>query len=306
MQKKNITILASLGILFVTVIWGFAFVVVKNSLDAVPPLYMMAFRFSIAALMLSLVFCRRFASLTKAAVIHGTGIGIALFLAYAFQTIGCKYTTAGKNAFLTTFYVILVPFINWALVKNKPDFYSLFAAVLSITGIGLLSLRGDLTMNIGDVLTLICGFCYALQIVFIARYSQNDDPVMLAVLQIIVSAVLSWIAAPLFEGPFPLAAVKDTGVIGSMLYLGLLSTMVAFLLQNVCQKYTPPSTASILMSFEAVFGMLFSVIFLHEPLSLRGFAGCLLMFVAVIVSETKLSFLRPRKAAELETDADKK
>ena len=306
MQKKNLTVIASLGILFVTVIWGFAFVVVKNSLDAVPPLYMMAFRFSIAALMLSLVFCRRFASLTKAAVMHGVGIGIALFLAYAFQTIGCKYTTAGKNAFLTTFYVILVPFINWALVKNKPDFYSLLAAVLSITGIGLLSLRGDLTMNIGDVLTLICGFCYALQIVFIARYSQNDDPVMLAVLQIIVSAVLSWIAAPLFEGPFPLAAVKDTGVIGSMLYLGLLSTMVAFLLQNVCQKYTPPSTASILMSFEAVFGMLFSVIFLREPLSLRGFIGCFLMFAAVIVSETKLSFLRPRTLAERDLDADKK
>ena len=147
-------------------------------------------------------------------------------------------------------------------------------------------------MNIGDVLTLICGFCYALQIVFIARYSQNDDPVMLAVLQIVVSAVLSWIAALLFEGPVPVAAVKDTGVIGSMLYLGLLSTMVAFLLQNVCQKYTPPSTASILMSFEAVFGMLFSVIFLREPLSLRGFIGCFLMFVAVIVSETKLSFLK--------------
>ena len=306
MQKKNLTVIASLGILFVTVIWGFAFVVVKNSLDAVPPLYMMAFRFSIAALMLSLVFCRRFASLTKAAVMHGVGIGIALFLAYAFQTIGCKYTTAGKNAFLTTFYVILVPFINWALVKNKPDFYSLLAAVLSITGIGLLSLRGDLTMNIGDVLTLICGFCYALQIVFIARYSQNDDPVMLAVLQIIVSAVLSWIAAPLFEGPFPLAAVKDTGVIGSMLYLGLLSTMVAFLLQNVCQKYTPPSTASILMSFEAVFGMLFSVIFLREPLSLRGFIGCLLMFAAVIVSETKLSFLKPRAGSERGAGADKK
>lgn len=306
MQKKNLTVIASLGILFVTVIWGFAFVVVKNSLDAVPPLYMMAFRFSIAGIMLSLVFCRRFASLNKAAVKHGVGIGIALFLAYAFQTIGCKYTTAGKNAFLTTFYVILVPFINWALVKNKPDFYSLFAAVLSITGIGLLSLRGDLTMNIGDVLTLICGFCYALQIVFIARYSQNDDPVMLAVLQIVVSAVLSWIAALLFEGPVPVAAVKDTGVIGSMLYLGLLSTMVAFLLQNVCQKYTPPSTASILMSFEAVFGMLFSVIFLREPLSLRGFIGCILMFVAVIVSETKLSFLRPRTLAERDLDADKK
>ena len=306
MQKKNLTVIASLGILFVTVIWGFAFVVVKNSLDAVPPLYMMAFRFSIAGIMLSLVFCRRFASLNKAAVKHGVGIGIALFLAYAFQTIGCKYTTAGKNAFLTTFYVILVPFINWALVKNKPDFYSLFAAVLSITGIGLLSLRGDLTMNIGDVLTLICGFCYALQIVFIARYSQNDDPVMLAVLQIVVSAVLSWIAALLFEGPVPVAAVKDTGVIGSMLYLGLLSTMVAFLLQNVCQKYTPPSTASILMSFEAVFGMLFSVIFLREPLSLRGFIGCFLMFAAVIVSETKLSFLRPRAGSERDLDADKK
>lgn len=294
MSKKFVTFLASAGLIFVTMIWGFAFVVVKNSLDAVPPIWMMAFRFTIAAVVLSLIFIRSFRKLNIQTLKHGFLIGIWLFLAYAFQTIGCNYTTAGKNAFLTTVYVVLVPFINWAITKNKPDVYSIIAALLSFTGIGLLSLQGDLSVNIGDVLTLICGFCYAMQIIYIARYSQGDDPILLAILQIALTAVLSWICAPLIDGPLPKAALGDTAIIGSMLYLGLGSTMLCFLLQTVCQKYLEPSLASLLMSFESVFGMLSSVIFLHEMLSGRNIAGCALMFVAVVLGETKLSFLKKK------------
>jgi len=220
---------------------------------------------------------------------------VFLFLAYAFQTIGCNYTTAGKNAFLTTIYVILVPFLNWILIKRRPDVFSVVAAVLSITGIGLLSLDGDLTMNKGDVLTLICGFCYALQIIFIAQWSQNDDPVLLAILQIIVAALLSWITAPFIDGDMNWSVLGSSDVILSMLYLGLLSTMVAFALQTVCQKYLAPSLAALLMSFEAVFGALSGVIFLGEIIPPRGIVGCALMFFAIVLSETKFSFLRRKK-----------
>lgn len=296
MSKKFATFLASAGLIFVTMIWGFAFVVVKNSLDAVPPIWMMAFRFTIATVVLSLVFIPRFKKLNRQTLKHGFLIGIWLFLAYAFQTIGCNYTTAGKNAFLTTVYVVLVPFINWALTKNKPDVYSIVAALLSFTGIGLLSLQGDLSVNIGDVLTLICGLCYAMQIIYIARYSQGDDPILLTILQVALTAVLSWITAPIIDGAFPAAALKDTTIIGSMLYLGLGSTMICFLLQTVCQKYLEPSLASLLMSFESVFGMLSSVIFLHEILSGRNIIGCALMFIAVVLGETKLSFLKKKRS----------
>jgi drug/metabolite transporter (DMT)-like permease len=286
MNKKTVTFFASAGLLFVTIIWGFAFVVVKNTLDNIPPVWMMAFRFSIAAICLSVIFIRRLLKCNLKTLIHGIIIGLTLFFAYAFQTIGCKYTTAGKNAFLTTTYVILVPFVNWALYKKRPALVSVFAALLSLTGIALLSLRGNFTMNTGDILTLICGVCYALQIVFIARYSSDDDPILLSIIQIALTALLSWITAPFTDGAFPVQGLKAQNVIGSMLYLGLLSTMIAFLLQTVCQKYTQPSVAAILMSFESVFGMLFSVIFLHETFTVRIATGCLLMFCSVIISET--------------------
>ena len=294
-NKKLVTFAASAGLLLVTIIWGAAFAVVKNSLDYVPPIYMMAFRFTIAGIVMSLVFIKKLIRIKKEELIHGVGIGVFLFLAYAFQTIGCNYTTAGKNAFLTTIYVILVPFLNWILIKRRPDVFSVVAAVLSITGIGLLSLDGDLTMNKGDVLTLICGFCYALQIIFIAQWSQNDDPVLLAILQIIVAALLSWITAPFIDGDMNWSVLGSSDVILSMLYLGLLSTMVAFALQTVCQKYLAPSLAALLMSFEAVFGALSGVIFLGEIIPPRGIVGCALMFFAIVLSETKFSFLRKKK-----------
>ena len=214
-----------------------------------------------------------------------------MFLGYTFQTIGCKYTTAGKNAFLTTIYVILVPFINWGLTKKRPDAFSVVAAVLSVVGIGLLSLRGDLSMNIGDVLTLVCGLGFALQIVFIARWSQEDDPILLTIIQIGVTAVFSWILAPFIDGKLPVEAIKNSEVIKGILFLALFSTMLCFLLQNVCQKYLRPSTAALLMSFESVFGVLSGVIFLHEVMDVKGIIGCCLMFLAVVTSETKFSFI---------------
>lgn len=295
MNKKFITFAAASGLILVTIIWGAAFAVVKNSLDYVPPIYMMAFRFTIAGIVMSLVFIKKLLRMKKEELIHGVGIGVFLFLAYAFQTIGCNYTTAGKNAFLTTVYVILVPFLNWILIKRRPDIFSIIAALLSITGIGLLSLEGDFTMNKGDVLTLICGFCYALQIIFIAQWSQNDDPVLLAIIQIIVAALLSWITAPFIDGDMNWSVLSSGNVILSMMYLGLLSTMVAFALQTICQKYLAPSLAALLMSFEAVFGALSGVIFLGEIIPPRGIVGCALMFFAVVLSETKFSFLRRRK-----------
>ena len=299
MQKRIVTFAAASGLILVTIIWGAAFAVVKNSLDYIPPVYMMAFRFTIASVIMALVFIKKLLRITKDELIHGAGIGVFLFLAYLFQTIGCNYTTAGKNAFLTTVYVILVPFLNWVLIKRRPDLFSIIAAFLSITGIGLLSLEGtgsDLSMNKGDVLTLICGFCYALQIIFIAQWSQNDDPVLLAILQIFVAAVLSWITAPFIDDNMNWYVLSNGNVILSILYLGLLSTMVAFALQTICQKYLAPSLAALLMSFEAVFGALSGVIFLGEIIPPRGLIGCALMFIAVVLSETKLSFFRRKKS----------
>ena len=241
MRENTRSFVCAFGLIFVTIIWGFAFVVVKNSLDYVPPLYMMAFRFTIASFVLALLFLPKFKHLDKSTFFHGMILGIFLFAAYAFQTVGLQFTTAGKNAFLTTTYVMMVPFLNWFFHKSKPSWNCVLAAIIALAGIGLLSLQGDFSMNRGDVLTIICGFFFAVHIIFISRYTQTQDPVLLTILQLAFSALFSWIFAPFTDGSFPLQETLRTDVIVSMLYLGLFSTLLCFLLQNVCflrKKYS--------------------------------------------------------------------
>lgn len=288
MSKKSISILSSAGLLFAAAIWGFAFVIVKDSLDFIGAIWMMAFRFSIAVVPLALLYSRKLKNITRRTWIHSAILGFYLFLAYLVQTIGCDYTTAGKNAFLTTSYVFFVPLFLWIQTKKRPAWYVFACAIMSIVGIGLLALgTGDGgAVNIGDVLTLICGVFYALHIVFTAKYNEEHDPILLTVLQFIFVAVFSWISAALFDGPFPLEQIKTSRVLISMLYLGLLSTMVAFVLQNVGLKYLPSALASLLLSFESVFGVIFSAIVLGEKLTLRMGFGCALIFTAVVLAQT--------------------
>lgn len=292
--KRNIVWLANLGMILTAFIWGFAFVVVKDSVDSVPPVYMLAFRFTIAFVGLSLVFCKKLVKITKSDLFCGGFLGFWLFISYFFQTVGIQYTTAGKNAFLTTIYVVIVPFLHWIINKKKPDRYCIMAAFLAVDGIGLLSLQGDMTINIGDILTIVCGFGYASHMIYIDKYTESHDPVILTILQIGTAAVISWVFAPFFDGGFPMA-VFSRRLLSGMLYLGLGSTMIAFLLQNVCQKYTTPTSASLFLSLESVFGVLCSLVFLEEYLTMRMTAGCVLIFVAIIMAETKFSFIKRRR-----------
>ncbi len=284
--------LASAALIFVTIIWGFAFVVVKDSLDSIGPVWMVAFRFTIAAIGLSLFIIKRFRNKTRHDWWNGLVTGFFLYAAYVTQTIGCNYTTAGKNAFLTTVYVMLVPILSWPLYKKRPGWYVFVAAAMSLTGIGLLSLgNGDAGINIGDVFTLICGLFYALHILWTEKCNKEGaDTIFLTAQQFIFASLFAWLTAPFIDGVFPLEGLMNTKVIGSMLYLGVLSSLIAFLLQNISLKILPGSLASLFMSFESVFGILFSVIFLHEAVSLKMGIGCVLIFLAVVLAETRFDF----------------
>lgn len=286
-REKKREIIACIGLLFVTMIWGFAFVVVKSSLDYIPPLYMMALRFSLAGIVLGLFFIKKVISMKKEVWIHSALIGVALFAAEFTQTYGCKYTTAGKNAFLTTVYVILVPFLHFLFNKVKPNLKCVVAAVIGFWGIGLISLNERLSVSFGDVLTLLCGFFYALQIVLIAKYAKDDDPIELTVGQFVTGALLSWICAPFLEGKITADMFVSDSIVG-ILYLGLLSTMVSFLLQTLCQKYAPPGPAAIIMGMEAVFGAVFSFVFLGEIMTGKMIFGCIMMIVAMIMVEVSI------------------
>lgn len=299
-NQKSIVFLSSFGLILTACFWGFGFVVVKDSLNYIGSIYMVTFRYTLAAVCLSLICFKKWKLISWRYIKDGFITGTFLFLGYVVQTIGCSYTTAGKNAFLTTIYVILIPFFSWILYKKKPEWYIFVAAILSITGIGFLSLSSDasslLKINKGDLLTLLCGVFYALHIMWTSRYTaKGDDPLFLTMLQFIFAAIFGWILSPIFEGGQLLHLLGNTRVIISILYLGIFSTMISFSLQNLGLKYVKPELASLFLSFESVFGVLFSVIFLNEKLSVKMIFGCVLIFVAVILAETKFQFIHKKK-----------
>lgn len=282
---RKIKILATLGLLLTTVIWGSSFVVMKTSMDSITPTYLLAFRFTIAAVGLVVIFWKKLKTVTLVEIKYGSVLGLFLFVSYYFQTYGLKYTTASKNAFITTLYVIIVPFLHWLFNKVRPAKKNIIAAVIAVIGLALLSLKGDLTVNYGDFLTFVCGFLFALHMVFIDRYTAVYSPIKLTVLQMASCSVIAWVVAALSEGPCDFGVFADTGVLMSILYLSCIAGMLCFLLQMVGQTHLSPGTSAILLSFEAVSGLIFSVIFLHEIITVRMLIGCALMFAAAILAE---------------------
>lgn len=295
-QKYNKT--AKLALFIATLIWGSSFLVVKNSMDVMQPHMLLAFRFTIGGLLLCIFFHKRLKKLNREYFVKGGILGTLLFIAYSLQTIGITDTTPGKNAFLTAIYCVLVPFFFWMVDKKRPDRFNIIAAFISIVGIGLVSLNGDLTIRMGDGLTLVSGVFYAIHIVAVAKFSGKRDPILLTILQFGYAAIYSWFIGLIFED-IPTNWSADS-IIG-LVYLAVFATAIALLLQNVGQKYTHPAPAAIIMSLESVFGVLFSVMFYHEVITTRLFIGFCFIFVAIIISETKLSFLFKNKNVTLNT-----
>ena len=282
-NKKN-EVLACLGLLFVTICWGMGFVFVKSSVDVMPPFYLLGFRFFTGGVILGLIFIKKLVRTGRDVLIHGTVLGVVLFVAMAFQTYGCKYTTAGKNAFITTIYVVLVPFLHFLINKVKPRARHIIAALIGFWGIGLISLTESFTIELGDFLTLICGLFYAVQIVMIARYTECDDPILLVIWQFIVTGVLSFMFAVPVSGGLEASMFTRDSITG-VAFLVVFSTIFGFGLQIVCQKYAPPAPAAIIMGMEAVFGAIASYVFLHEVMTAKTVIGCVMMIFAMLLVE---------------------
>lgn len=292
--------LPSLALFTAAIIWGSSFFVVKNTVDVFPPNILLGFRFTIGFALLCLIFHKRLRKIDKGYLISGVVVGAFLFLAYCVQTMGIQTTTAGKNAFLTAIYCVIVPFLFWIVNKKRPDGYNFIAAFICIVGIGLVSLSGGLSIGKGDALTLLGGLFYACQIVAIAKFAGNRDPILLTIVQFGTAAILSWIVG-LSTETFSFTGIPAEAW-GGLLFLAVCATTVALLLQNVGQKYTNPSSAAVILSLESVFGVLFAVLFAGEQLTGRLIVGFALIFVAILISETKLSFLRRKKPSALPSD----
>ncbi|MPW26937.1 EamA family transporter [Alkalibaculum sp. M08DMB] len=291
MNKRNMLI-GDFGLLMTAFVWGSGFVAVKNALDSLSPMYIMVARFSIATLLMGILFHKKVLEINKSDVKAGIVIGLFLFFAFASQTIGLQYTLAGKQAFLTATNVIMVPFLFWVFSKERPDKFNMIAAILMIVGIGLLTLdlNYGLVLNKGDLLTLLCAFLFACHIISVGYYAKKHDPIKLTVLQFAVVTILSILFMFIFEKP-TLVLVPANGLY-EIIFLGLFSTFMAFLIQNIAQKYTTPSHTALILSLEAFFGSILSVIFLGDLFNNSMILGSSIIFIAIITAETKWSFLK--------------
>lgn len=277
--------LGMIGLLIVTIIWGGGFVASEMALETLTPFQIMAVRFVIAAVLMAAMGRKHIKSITRQEMRCGFFLGAALFGAFALQIIGLQYTTPSKNAFLTATNVVIVPFIALVIYKKRIELRSMIGAVMAIVGAGILSLNQDFSLGLGDALTLLCAVCFALQIFLTGEYVDKIRPTVLNFLQMATAAVLS-IAGLAATGGFSFAASGKS--ILAVLYLGVVSTTITYLLQTVSQKYVDETKSAIILSMEAVFGTIFSVIILHETITVRMILGSVMILSAVLVSEIPL------------------
>ena len=276
-------------LLFAAAIWGSGFVAADIALEGWPPILITALRFSIAAL-LFLPFVLKNLKSVVAEFWPGLIIGLFLGLAFIFQTIGLLYTTPSKNAFLTATNVVITPFIYFLFGRKRVQPKNLIGAVVSLLGIGILSFDGEsfAITNLGDGLTLVCALLFACHIAttgyFLKEKSRNLHAIVF--LQFGVSAIISWIAAILLEDFPPQAAFSAPGY--AIVYLGIFPTLLCFFLQNFAQQKVNPNKTAIILSTEALFGTLLSVLLRGEVLTPLMGAGFILLFAAILLVEVKI------------------
>lgn len=298
-MKKYIS---PLLLLLTAVIWGFAFVAQKAA--SVMPAFALSFTRSIIAVAALIpitmffdrinkterhLFSSKGIDIKRVEIIGGILCGIALFVASNLQQFGISGTDAGKASFITALYVVIVP-IYGLFLKRIPSANTLIGVIISVIGFYLLCIKDGFSIHPSDMLVFLCTFAFAAQIMLIDKFLPKCDSIRLSLIQFLTVAILSLFTSLVFEGSDALASAGEC--IPEIIYLGLGSSGIAYTLQIIGQKNTHPAAASIILSLESVFGALTSAIFLHERMLTREYIGCLIVFIAVIISQLDFSFLK--------------
>ena len=279
-------------LLLATLIWGSTFIPQRTAMDSLTPFYFQSVRCTLGVIALTFVtvvldrfkkdgksYFQRWKD--KKLWLGGLLCGLPLFLACNLQQIGLVDTDAGKSAFLTAMYIVIVPVIG-IFLKRKPSKLIPFSVLLAVAGLYFLSCMGVTRISTGDLLLIGCAFMFAVQIIFVDIFAPQVDPVRLNLLQVAVCAILSTAMAVTTEKT-TVEAVLDNWF--PLCYAGILSMGVAYLMQIFGQRDLEPASASLIMSLESVFAVIFGVIILHEQMNGWEILGCILMFASVILSQ---------------------
>lgn len=276
--------ISAIGLSVAALVFGTTYAIIKDLVSAVHPFLLMTIRFGLAAVFLSALFAARLRTITWKDVYRGSIIGLFLFLGFWALVVGIVYTTASKQAFLVGSYVLMVPLLVWLLYKKRPDAYSFAGAGLAAAGIGLLTLDGDLAINPGDSISILCAFFFACHIVAIEYYREDLDSVLSTIIQFLVT-FLAFAALTGIFASFELeVSPYRMQLIG---YLVLATTVITFLVQNMAQKHLSSTTTALILTLETAFGGIFAVLFLDEAMTAKMIWGSLLVLGGIAAAETK-------------------
>ena len=283
-------------LIFVTMIWGSTFLIVQHTLTLVGPFTFLALRFGTGALVLAFIFHKRLASITFAEIFTGSIVGLFLFGSYAFQTTGLQYTTSSKAGFITGMYVPLVALLALPMLGQKPTLGGIMGVLFSVLGLFLLSVNSSFQFHfgLGEWLVLGCAIASALHVIFISKFAPRVDAMNLAVVQIAVTAVLSFFAMSVAKEPL---ALPPLPVWGSVLFMGVVATAFALAVMNRVQQFVSSTQATLIYALEPVWvGILGFVA--GEQFSVFAWIGCVCIILGMIAGELPLAWIRTQIGAK--------
>jgi len=278
---------SNLLLLLAAAIWGFAFVAQRVGMEHVGPFTFNGVRFLLGSLsLIPLILFFRIDSQTsrmgfKSEVLSGLLAGTVLFIAASLQQIGLIYTTAGKAAFVTCLYIVLVPVMG-IFLRQSVGRWTWLGCILAVVGLYFLCIKESASIQIGDLLELIGAFFWSFHILIIGHFSRRVNILKLSFFQCLTCSVLSLVTA----------AITETMIISSILavavpilYGGICSVGIAYTLQVVGQKHAPPAHAAIILSMETVFAVIGGFLLLGERIGGQEIVGCALMLTGMLVSQ---------------------
>ncbi|MBU4602055.1 DMT family transporter [bacterium] len=277
---------AEIYLLIIVIIWGSTFALIKGVINSITPYTFLTYRFLLAALILILIFWKRMKEINIMILKKGSLIGVFLFLGYALQTVGLKYTTATKAGFITGFSVVLVPIISHLFIKEKVSRNSVIGVILAFIGLWFLNYNSSFNFNLGDFLVLLCAFSFAMHIISVGLFSKKLDYVLLAITQITVVFVLSLLMALIFERP-AIHLSYSSDIWWSIVITGIFATALAFYMQNRFQRYSTATKTAIIFSGEPIFAAMFAYFLLGEKVGVIAWAGGLLIIFGMTISQRK-------------------
>ena len=285
-MRKNTNLWVTLGLLIVAIIWGTGFIATQIAIDeGLSTSFITFVRFAVASLVIGTSFKKDLIGMKKIDIEMGLIAGGFLFLGFTLQTTGLNFTTPSSNAFITATSVVMVPFLSWLILKEKPRTKVFVAAVVCLVGIGMLAFgpAASISLGLGDAFTLACAVAFALHTVSMGKYAPKMNANLLTFLQLSTAGGLSFIMFLMVDRDF--SAFGSIKGLMAVLYLGIFSTFIAYTIQTICQKYASPSKVSIIISTEALFGSLFSVMLGYEAFTYYLLIGGAAIIIAMLIIE---------------------